>query len=108
MATAQSNTRVPVSTRGAGRSDAARTTPIITLGLGLSVFLAFTFTICVIGYLVWPKGPVQHESLSIFLPGFTLISWPSFFLGLVESFIWGWYSALVFGSIYNFFARRLV
>jgi len=25
----------------------------------------------------------------------------------VESFAWGWYIALVFGSLYNFFAMRL-
>lgn len=50
---------------------------------------------------------MQHASLGIFLPGFTLLSWQSFILGLVESVIWGWYIALVSGSIYNFFARRM-
>ena len=28
------------------------------------------------------------------------------FLGLVESFIWGRYVTLAFGSLYNFFALR--
>jgi len=76
---------------------------IVTLGLSLSVF----FVICIAGYLLLPGFPVQHEALSIFLPGFKLLTWQSYFLGLVESFIWGWYIALVFGPIYNFFSRRL-
>ena len=50
---------------------------------------------------------MDHAALGIFLPGFTLLSWQRFVLGLVESFTWGWYIAIVFGSIYNFFARRL-
>ncbi len=44
--------------------------------------------------------------LSLFLPGFTLLTWTSFCLGLFESLAWGWYVALVFGPIYNFFAAR--
>lgn len=102
--TTASDTRFSGRTAGTAGD---RTIPIVVLGLGLSVFFAFSFTVCVIGWLIWPSGPVLHASLSIFLPGFTLLSWPSFFLGLVESFLWGWYIALVFGTIYNFFARRL-
>jgi hypothetical protein len=78
---------------------------IVTLGLSLSTFFILSYTICILGYLLLPGFPVQHESLAIFLPGFTLLSWPTFFLGLIESFIWGWYVAVVFGAIYNFFAR---
>ena len=62
--------------------------------------------ICIAGYLLLPGFPVQHASLSIFLPGFELLSWRSFFLGLVESLIWGWYIAVVFVPLYNFFGRH--
>jgi len=91
------------------RSDAGAGTSIsiVTLGLSLSVFFAISYVICIAGYLVFPGFPVQHEALSIFLPGFELLNWRAFFLGLVESFIWGWYIALVFGSLHNFFSRRL-
>ena len=91
------------------QSDAGEGTSvsIVTLGLSLSVFFAISYVICIIGYLVAPGFPVQHAALSIFLPGFELLTWPSFFLGLVESFIWGWYIALVFGSLHNFFGRRM-
>jgi hypothetical protein len=85
---------------------AARTIPIVTLGLALSAFFAVSYLICVLGYLLLPEFAIQHAALSTILPGFTLLSWPSFFLGLAESLLWGWYIALMFGSIYNFVARR--
>ena len=84
----------------------ARTIPIVTFGLALSGFFAVSYIICILGYLLVPGLPVQHQFLAIFLPGFTLLTWPSFFLGLVESFLFGWYIAVVFGAIYNFFLRR--
>ena len=88
------------------RETGLRPVPIIALGQALSAFLSLSYTICILGYLLFPGMPVKHESLAIFLPGFTLLSWRTFFLGLIESFIWGWYIALVFGPIYNFFLRR--
>lgn len=84
----------------------ARTIPVLALGMGLSVFLSISYVLCVLGYLFLPTLPIAHSALSIFLPGFTLLSLPSFCLGLAESFGWGWYVALVFGPIYNFFIAR--
>jgi len=54
-------------------------------GHATSLFLAISFAICVAGDLLMPA----HEMHSVWeglLPGFTWISWGSFFLGLVE--IW--------------------
>ena len=81
--------------------------PIVALGLSLGLFFVISFVICIVGYLLLPGLPVQHAALSLFLPGFELLSWRSYFLGLVESFVWGWYIALVFGPLYNFFHRRV-
>ena len=75
------------------------------LGLSLSAFFAISYVICIMGYLIMPDFPVQHEALAIFLPGFKLLSWQSYFLGLIESFAWGWYIAAVFAPLYNFFGR---
>ena len=80
--------------------------PVVALGLSLSLFFVIFYVICIIGYLVFPGLPIKHEALAIFLPGFGLLSWSTFFLGLVESFIWGWYFALIFAPLFNFFARR--
>ena len=85
----------------------AGTIPIVTLGLSLSVFFVISYVICIAGYLWLPGFPVQHAALSIFLPGFELLSWGSFCLGMAESFIWGWYIALVFGALYNFIGQRV-
>jgi hypothetical protein len=76
------------------------------LGLSLGTFFAISYVICILGYLLMPDFPVKHEALSLFLPGFKLLSWQSYFLGLIESFAWGWYIAAVFAPLYNFFGRR--
>jgi hypothetical protein len=59
--------------------------PIVILGLALSAFFLVSFVICILGYLALPGSPIVHSALSIFLPGFTLLSWGTFFLGLIES-----------------------
>jgi len=94
----------PGAQSGVGQAGAI---PIVTLGLSLSLFFVISYVICIAGYLLLPGFPVQHAALSIFLPGFELLSWQSYFLGLVESFIWGWYIALVFGPLYNFLRRHI-
>jgi len=96
----------PIATGQAHAEHEPGTIPLITLGLGLSSFFAVSYLICIFGYLALPALPVEHDALAIFLPGFTLLSWRSFFLGLVESILWGWYIALVFGWLYNFFLHR--
>ena len=81
--------------------------PVGALGLSLSLFFAISFTFCVLGYFLLPGLPIAHGALSIVLPGFEFLSWSRFFLGLAESLAWGWYIALLFGPLYNFFAARV-
>ena len=87
-------------------SRATRTIPVLALGMSVSLFLVISYVICIIGYLVFPGLPINHAALAIFLPGFELLSWTTFFLGLVESFAFGWYIALIFGPLYNYFVTR--
>lgn len=86
---------------------AARGIPVLVFGWSLSLFLVISYVLCVIGYLLFPSLPIQHSALAIFLPGFELLSWTTFALGLVESFAWGWYVALIFCPLFNFFAARM-
>jgi hypothetical protein len=79
---------------------------VFVLGLSLSLFLTISYVLCVVGYLVLPGLPIEHSALAIFLPGFALLSWQTFILGAVESFAWGWYVALIFCPLFNFFAAR--
>jgi hypothetical protein len=97
----------PVGWRAGGAAPHERSAlliPVFALGTSLSVFFAISYVACILGYLLIPTTIINHAVLSLFLPGFKLLSWPSFFLGLIESFGYGWYVALVFGPIYNFFA----
>ncbi|MEQ9590870.1 MAG: DUF5676 family membrane protein [Parvibaculaceae bacterium] len=79
--------------------------PVFALGMSLGLFLGITFILCVGFDLLFPDH-AMYRVWQPLLPGFTWLTWPSFFLGLVESVAYGWYVALVFGPLYNFFASR--
>ncbi len=75
--------------------------------LSLSVFLAVSFVICVIYGLIVSDAFHMHSFLENVLPGFHWLTVGSFFIGLIESFLWGTYIGLVFGWINNFFHKKL-
>ncbi len=79
--------------------------PLVALGNTASIFLAMTFTLCVLFDLLFPEH-AMFEAWRKLLPGFEWISWQSYFLGLVESYGYGWYFALLWAPLYNFFAGR--
>ncbi len=75
-------------------------------GWSLSLFLVVSYVLCVVYGLLVPSYPM-HPAWSALLPGFSWISWSSFFLGLAEVFAYGWYTAVVFVPLYNWFSARL-
>lgn len=78
---------------------------IVPVGLSLGTFFVITYLLCILfGLLVSVQG--IHQLLPMLLPGFTWLTWPSFLLGLFWVFACGWYVAIVFAPIYNFFAAR--
>ncbi len=76
-----------------------------TVGMSVGLFFTITYVLCVIYDLFFP-GQTMYQSWIRLLPGFKWITWGSFFLGLVESFLYGIYLALVFVPLYNFFKTR--
>jgi hypothetical protein len=80
--------------------------PLVPLGMALGLFLAISYVACVLLYLLFPDAFQGHAMLALLLPGFKLLTWPSFALGLIEFYAYGWYAALVFAPIYNFFVAR--
>ncbi len=80
--------------------------PVMALGLSLGLFFAITFVLCVGFDLLFP-GQAMYQTWLRLLPGFTWLTWPSFLLGLVESFAYGWYVALIFGPLFNFFCSTV-
>ena len=67
---------------------------------------AVSFLVCVLWGLVTPEALHMHEFLELLLPGFQWLTLESFVVGLVESFLFGAYAALVFVPLHNFFFRR--
>tara|TARA_R110002074_G_scaffold348186_2_gene518578 strand:- start:2449 stop:2619 length:171 start_codon:yes stop_codon:yes gene_type:complete len=47
----------------------------------------------------------MHEAWAPLLPGFEWLTWPGFFIGLVEVYLYGWYFAVVFVPLYRWFAK---
>ena len=92
--------------RGAGTPRVAMQAPripVIAFGLSLGIFFVITYVLCVGFDLLFP-GQSMYETWLRLLPGFTWLTWPSFLLGLIESFAYGWYIALIFGPLFNLFA----
>lgn len=80
--------------------------PVVVFGLSLGIFFVITFVLCVGFDLLFP-GQAMYQTWLRLLPGFTWLTWPSFLLGVVESFVYAWYVALIFCPLFNFFAARI-
>jgi hypothetical protein len=79
--------------------------PLVVFGLSLGLFLSITYVLCV-GFDLLLPGQAMYQAWLRLFPGFTWLTWSSFLLGLVESFAYGWYVALIFCPLFNFFAAR--
>jgi hypothetical protein len=72
----------------------------------LAVFFAVSFTLDVLAGLLFPNWWVRQNFYEMLLPGYTFIGWGAYYLGLVEIFIGGILTAVIFVPIWNFFAAR--
>lgn len=79
-----------------------RSIAIVPLGLSLSSFLAITFVLCAIGEHI--PGVQKIHLLSALYPGVDWTSAPVLVFGVVAALVLGWYVAILFGLLYNFFA----
>ena len=92
------------SAAGAGPMPAtAASIPIVTLGLSLSLFFVISYVICIVGYLLAAGFPRAACRAVDFFAGVRTAELGGAFPGHGESFIWGWYIALVFGLALQFF-----
>ena len=78
---------------------------LIAVGHATSFFLAISFVLCVIFDLLFPNY-AMYQSWQALVPGFLWISWKSFLIGLIETWAYGWYFALIWVPIYNFIALK--
>lgn len=72
----------------------------LAVGHATSLFLAITFTLCVGFDLAFPEH-AMFQAWQKMLPGFVWLSWKSFFIGVIESYAYGWYFALIWVPLYN-------
>jgi len=78
---------------------------VVSWALGL--FLAVSYLLCVLYGLIVPERLHGMKAvLEGLLPAFKWLTLGGFFLGLVESFLYGVYIGVVFVPIYNFINRR--
>ena len=72
----------------------------------LAIWAAFTFVFCVVYGMVTPANMHMTAFLEQILPGFVWLTWLGFFVGLLQSFLYGAYAGLVYVPIYNFLYRK--
>jgi hypothetical protein len=83
----------------------ARRLRLMPVGMSVSLLFVISYVLCIALGLIWWEGGL-HQPWLQFLPGFSWLSPGTFLLGLVESFAYGWYVALVFVPLFNFFSTR--
>lgn len=76
-----------------------------TVGVSVGLFLAISYVLCVVYDLIFPSQTMYQAWIRL-LPGFKWLTRWSFILGLVETFLYGVYFALVFVPLYNFFKTK--
>ncbi len=74
----------------------------------LAIWTAFSFVFCVVYGLLTPPGVHMYAFLQQVLPGYESHSWRGFFVGLIQSFLYGAYAGLVYVPVYNFLHRKWV
>jgi len=78
---------------------------VVSWSAGL--FLAVSYLLCVLYGLVVPERLHGMKAfLEAVLPAFQWLNFGGFLLGLVESFLYGAYTGIVFVPIYNFINRK--
>ena len=81
------------------------TLSLTAVGQATSLFFAITFLLCIAVSSVFPTHTMA-QALQQLLPGFRWISWRSVLLGLIETYGYGWYVALIGVPLYNVLAAR--
>ena len=79
---------------------------ITTLGHALSLFLAISYLLCVAFGLLAPARFHMHEAWEPLLPGFEWLTLSGFIFGLIGSYLYGWYIAIIFVPLYRWVERR--
>lgn len=81
------------------------TVSIRQLGLALTAFFLATYILCIALGMIVPDWEM-HKPWLQFFPGFEWLTLQGFVIGLVESVIYAWYVAVLFGWLFNSLGNR--
>ena len=93
--------RATTTTKG-GKSDVKLENCMLVARPDIVIFFCH---MCPLG-IITPEALHMHMFLEQILPAFKWLTWWGFLLGLIESFLWGFYIGIVFVPIYNFLTKR--
>ncbi len=80
--------------------------PFLPIAWTLAFFTAVVFALDNLVAALLPNWWVMQRAWELVLPDFAFGTWGGFFIGLVESFAGGFFTAVLFVPIYNFFVGR--
>jgi hypothetical protein len=86
---------------GEGTMNNLRFKPV---AFALVIFSLITYILCILFDLILPQW-AMYKLWEVLLPGFSWISWGSFFIGAVGVIIYALYISAVFVPIYNYFQK---
>ena len=72
----------------------------------LAIWTTFSYIFCIVYGLLTPSSLHMSAFLQQVLPGFEPNSWRGFFVGLIQSFLYGVFAGMVYVPVYNFFYHR--
>jgi len=72
----------------------------------LAIFAAAVFVLDNLAGALFPNWWVMQRAWELLLPDFIFGTWRGFFIGLVESFVGGFGTAVLFVPIWNYFSAR--
>ena len=78
---------------------------IAVVGHATSLFLVVSYILCVGFCLLFPAYPM-HAAWAPLLPGFEWLTPTGFVFGLVGSYLYGWFIAIIWVPLYEKFDRR--
>lgn len=82
-------------------------TQILVWGWTLSLFLLFSYLVCIGFGLLAPQSMHMYEAWAPLLPGFEWLTLQGFLAGAVGSFLYGWYIALLIIPLRAWISRKV-
>ncbi len=79
---------------------------IAPLGNSLSLLLLISYLLCVGFGLLMPESMQMYKAWVPLLPGFEWLSFSGFVIGLIETYLYGWYIAVIFVPLYRWLADK--